>query len=409
MGIFDKFKKIFNENNVDKNKKKKDSLSSKKNVLDKKDKNKSESEKPKDFNKEFKSETEKVKKSSNLNLELKADKVEDSENKPLQESNSNKNFYKENEPNLNDKKKKLDSGIKKTKDSFFSKLARQVAGKKVIDELVLDDIEEVLISSDIGVETSLKIIEKLEDRVKKDKYINSSELNNFLKDEISLLMLDNNDQKINFNSTPHVIMVVGVNGVGKTTTIGKLAHLFKKQGKKVLLGAADTFRAAAVDQLVIWSERVGVDIVKQSMGSDPASVCFDTLQSAKANNYDVVIIDTAGRLHNKINLMNELTKIKNVMSKVVTDAPHNVMLVLDASTGQNAIEQANQFTKATKVDSITLTKLDGTAKGGVVIGISDQFKIPVNYIGVGEGIYDLQEFNKLEFIDSLFKNENKIK
>ena len=409
MGIFDKFKKIFNENNVDKNKKKKDSLSSKKNVLDKKDKNKSESEKPKDFNKEVKSETEKVKKSSNLNLELKADKVEDSENKLLQESNSNKNFYKENEPNLNDKKKKLDSGIKKTKDSFFSKLARQVAGKKVIDELVLDDIEEVLISSDIGVETSLKIIEKLEDRVKKDKYINSSELNNFLKDEISLLMLDNNDQKINFNSTPHVIMVVGVNGVGKTTTIGKLAHLFKKQGKKVLLGAADTFRAAAVDQLVIWSERVGVDIVKQSMGSDPASVCFDTLQSAKANNYDVVIIDTAGRLHNKINLMNELTKIKNVMSKVVTDAPHNVMLVLDASTGQNAIEQANQFTKATKVDSITLTKLDGTAKGGVVIGISDQFKIPVNYIGVGEGIYDLQEFNKLEFIDSLFKNANKIK
>ena len=409
MGIFDKFKKIFNENNVDKNKKKKDSLSSKKNVLDKKDKNKSESEKPKGFNKEVKSETEKVKKSSNLNLELKADKVEDSENKSLQESNSNKNFYKENEPNLNDKKKKLDSGIKKTKDSFFSKLARQVAGKKVIDELVLDDIEEVLISSDIGVETSLKIIEKLEDRVKKDKYINSSELNNFLKDEISLLMLDNNDQKINFNSTPHVIMVVGVNGVGKTTTIGKLAHLFKKQGKKVLLGAADTFRAAAVDQLVIWSERVGVDIVKQSMGSDPASVCFDTLQSAKANNYDVVIIDTAGRLHNKINLMNELTKIKNVMSKVVTDAPHNVMLVLDASTGQNAIEQANQFTKATKVDSITLTKLDGTAKGGVVIGISDQFKIPVNYIGVGEGIYDLQEFNKLEFIDSLFKNANKIK
>lgn len=409
MGIFDKFKKIFNENNVDKNKKKKDSLSSKKNVLDKKDKNKSESEKPKDFNVEVKSETEKVKKSSNLNLELKAGKVGDSENKPLQESNSNKNFYNENEPNLNDKKKKLDSGIKKTKDSFFSKLARQVAGKKVIDELVLDDIEEVLISSDIGVETSLKIIEKLEDRVKKDKYINSSELNNFLKDEISLLMLDNNDQKINFNSTPHVIMVVGVNGVGKTTTIGKLAHLFKKQGKKVLLGAADTFRAAAVDQLVIWSERVGVDIVKQSMGSDPASVCFDTLQSAKANNYDVVIIDTAGRLHNKINLMNELTKIKNVMSKVVTDAPHNVMLVLDASTGQNAIEQANQFTKATKVDSITLTKLDGTAKGGVVIGISDQFKIPVNYIGVGEGIYDLQEFNKLEFIDSLFKNANKIK
>ena len=388
MGIFDKFKKIFNENN---------------------NKNKSESEKPKNFNKEVKSEIEKVEKSSNVNLQLKTDKVENSENKPLLDSNANKNSYIENEPTLNDKKKKLDFGIKKTKDSLFSKLARQVAGKKVIDELVLDDIEEVLISSDIGVETSLKIIEKLEDRVKKDKYINSSELNNFLKDEISLLMLDNNDKKINLNSNPHVIMVVGVNGVGKTTTIGKLAHLFKKEGKKVLLGAADTFRAAAVDQLVIWSERVGVDIVKQSMGSDPASVCFDTLQSAKANNYDVVIIDTAGRLHNKINLMNELTKIKNVMSKVVQDAPHNVMLVLDASTGQNAIEQANQFTKATKVDSITLTKLDGTAKGGVVIGISDQFKIPVNYIGVGEGIYDLQEFNKLEFIDSLFKNENKIK
>ena len=409
MGIFDKFKKIFNENNNDKNKKEKDSLSSKKNVLDKKDKNNSESENPKNFNEEVKSKTDKVKKSLNLNLDLKADIVESSENKPLLERNTNENFYKENEPNLNDKKKKLDSGIKKTKDSFFSKLARQVAGKKVIDELVLDDIEEVLISSDIGVETSLKIIEKLEDRVKKDKYINSSELNNFLKDEISLLMLDNNDQKINLNSTPHVIMVVGVNGVGKTTTIGKLAHLYKKEGKKVLLGAADTFRAAAVDQLVIWSERVGVDIVKQSMGSDPASVCYDTLQSAKANSYDVVIIDTAGRLHNKINLMNELTKIKNVMTKVVKDAPHNVMLVLDASTGQNAIEQANQFTKATKVDSITLTKLDGTAKGGVVIGISDQFKIPVNYIGVGEGIYDLQEFNKLEFIDSLFKNANKIK
>ena len=407
MGIFDKFKKIFNENNDDENNKKKENLSSKKNVLNKKDINKSE--KPKNINKEVNTEIEKVNKSSNVNLELKADKVENSENKLLLDSSSKKNFHEENEPTANDKKKQLDSGIKKTKDSFFSKLAKQVAGKKVIDELVLDDIEEVLISSDIGVETTLKIIEKLEDRVKKDKYINLSELNNFLKDEISLLMLDNNDQKIYLNSTPHVIMVVGVNGVGKTTTIGKLANLFKKEGKKVLLGAADTFRAAAVDQLVIWSERVGVDIVKQSMGSDPASVCFDTLQSAKANNYDVVIIDTAGRLHNKINLMNELTKIKNVMSKVVPDAPHNVMLVLDASTGQNAIEQANQFTKATKVDSITLTKLDGTAKGGVIIGISDQFKIPVNYIGVGEGIYDLQEFNKLEFIDSLFKNANKIK
>ncbi len=298
-------------------------------------------------------------------------------------------------------KEKLDAGLKKTKESFFGKLARTVAGKSTIDELALDDIEEALITSDIGVETTLKIIEKLEERVERDKYINTSELNSFLKEEISSLMQDSYDEIPEVDG-PYVIMVVGVNGVGKTTTIGKLAHQFKQAGKKVVLGAADTFRAAAVDQLVIWANRVGVEIVKQDMGSDPASVCFDTLQSAKANNADVVIIDTAGRLHNKVNLMNELTKIKNVMTKIIPEAPHDVMLVLDASTGQNAIEQATQFTKATDVDSITLTKLDGTAKGGVVIGISDQFQIPVRYIGVGEGMNDLQEFNKEEFVDSLF-------
>ena len=267
--------------------------------------------------------------------------------------------------------------------------------------MLLDDIEEALITSDIGVETSIKIIQKLEQRVSRDKYINTSELNLFLKEEISRLMKDNTDV-LTLNNKPYVIMVVGVNGVGKTTTIGKLANKFKKSGKKVMLGAADTFRAAAIDQLVVWSKRVGVDIVKQEMGSDPASVCFDTLQSAKVNNADVVIIDTAGRLHNNINLMNELTKIRNVMNKVIPDAPHEVMLILDASTGQNAIEQALQFTKATSVDSVTLTKLDGTAKGGVVIGISDQFQIPVRYIGVGEGINDLQIFNKKNFINSLF-------
>ena len=300
-----------------------------------------------------------------------------------------------------DKKDKLDKGLEKTKENVFNKISRAVAGKTTIDELALDDIEEALITSDIGVETSLKIIGKLEGRVLRDKYINTSELNNFLKEEISLLMKDSYDEIPVING-PYVIMVVGVNGVGKTTTIGKLAHQFKQQGKKVVLGAADTFRAAAVDQLVIWADRAGVAIVKQDMGSDPASVCFDTLQSAKAIGADVVIIDTAGRLHNKINLMNELTKIKNVMSKVIPDAPHDVMLVLDASTGQNAIEQATQFTKATKVNSLALTKLDGTAKGGVVIGISDQFQIPVRYIGVGEGVEDLQVFNKNEFIDSLF-------
>lgn len=300
-----------------------------------------------------------------------------------------------------DKKDKLDKGLEKTKENVFNKLSRAVAGKTTIDDLALDDIEEALITSDIGVETTLKIIGKLEERVSRDKYINTSDLNDFLKEEISLLMKESYDEIPEVDG-PYVIMVVGVNGVGKTTTIGKLAHQFKQQGKKVVLGAADTFRAAAVDQLVIWADRAGVAIVKQDMGSDPASVCFDTLQSAKASGADVVIIDTAGRLHNKINLMNELTKIKNVMAKVIPDAPHDVMLVLDASTGQNAIEQATQFTKATKVNSLALTKLDGTAKGGVVIGISDQFQIPVRYIGVGEGVEDLQVFNKNEFIDSLF-------
>jgi fused signal recognition particle receptor len=306
-----------------------------------------------------------------------------------------------------DKKEKLDKGLVKTKESVFEKLSRAVGGKSKIDEASLDDIEEALITSDIGVETSLKIIERLEERVANDKYVDANELNAILKDEIGRLL----EESHNTNETefvvpekqmPHVIMVVGVNGVGKTTTIGKLAYQLKKAGKSVVLGAADTFRAAAVKQLVIWSERVGVEIVKQDMGSDPASVAFDTLQSAKAKNADVVIIDTAGRLHNKVNLMNELTKIRNVMAKVIPDAPHDVMLVLDASTGQNAIEQAKQFTLATKVDSLALSKLDGTAKGGVVIGISDQFKIPVRYIGIGEGMEDLQVFNTKEFVDSLF-------
>lgn len=306
-----------------------------------------------------------------------------------------------------DKKEKLDKGLEKTKVSVFEKLSRAVGGKSKIDEASLDDIEEALITSDIGVETSLKIIERLEERVTNDKYVDANELTAILKDEIGRLLVDShNTNETEFvvpeKQVPHIIMVVGVNGVGKTTTIGKLAYQFKKAGKSVVLGAADTFRAAAVDQLVIWSERVGVEIVKQDMGSDPASVAFDTLQSAKAKNADVVIIDTAGRLHNKVNLMNELTKIRNVMAKVIPDAPHDVMLVLDASTGQNAIEQAKQFTLATKVDSLALSKLDGTAKGGVVIGISDQFKIPVRYIGVGEGMEDLQVFNTKEFVDSLF-------
>ena len=306
-----------------------------------------------------------------------------------------------------DKKEKLDKGLEKTKENVFGKLSRAIAGKSKIDEASLDDIEEALISSDIGVETTLQIIDLLEERVASDKYLTKDELYEFLKKEIiNLISVEHEfdyEDSNNSSNNPYVIMVVGVNGVGKTTTIGKLAHKYKKAGKKVILGAADTFRAAAVDQLVLWAEKVGVDIVKQEMGSDPASVCFDTLQSAKANNADVVIIDTAGRLHNNVNLMNELSKIRNVMKKVLPNAPDDVMLVLDASTGQNAIEQANQFIKATSVNSLALTKLDGTAKGGVIIGISNQFKIPVKYIGVGEAIDDLQIFNKKEFVDSLFK------
>ena len=305
------------------------------------------------------------------------------------------------------KQKKLEKSLEKTKTSLFNKITKTVVGKSKIDDNDLDDIEEILITSDIGVETSLKIIDRLEKRVKKDKYINSDELTDILKKEIEELLVVSKDITLEVDSVenvPYVIMVVGVNGVGKTTTIGKLAHKFKKAGLKVVLGAADTFRAAAVDQLVIWSERVGVDIVKQDMGSDPASVAFDTIQSAMSKNADVVIIDTAGRLHNKINLMNELSKIKNVMNKVVTNAPHDVLLVLDASTGQNAIEQAKQFSSVTQVNSLALTKLDGTAKGGVVIGISDQLQIPVRYIGVGEGMEDLQMFNKEDFVNTLFNN-----
>ena len=313
----------------------------------------------------------------------------------------------ENISELSQKKVKLHKGLEKTKSSLFKKISRTVVGKSKIDENDLDDIEEILITSDIGIETTLKIIEKLEERVEKDKYINSNELNNILKIEIANLLVNNSDiidDLDSENNDPYVIMVVGVNGVGKTTTIGKLAYKFKKSGFNVILGAADTFRAAAIDQLVICANRVGVEIVKQNMGSDPASVAFDTLQSAKSKNADVVIIDTAGRLHNKVNLMNELAKIKSVMSKVIPNAPHDVMLVLDASTGQNAIEQAKQFSAVTQVNSLALTKLDGTAKGGVVIGISDQLKIPVRYIGVGEGMEDLQIFNKEDFVDTLFTN-----
>ena len=305
------------------------------------------------------------------------------------------------------KKETLDEGLAKTKESVFSKITRAVAGKSKVDDEVLDNLEEVLITSDVGVETTLRIIERIEKRVARDKYVGTSELNNILKDEIAGLLSENNpDMPMDFDSplptTPYVIMVVGVNGVGKTTTIGKLAHQFTKAGKKVYLGAADTFRAAAVDQLVIWGERTGVPVIKQKMGADPASVAYDTVASAKANNADVVIIDTAGRLHNKVNLMNELTKIKNVMQKIVPDAPQEVLLVLDGSTGQNAFEQAKQFTKATDVNALAVTKLDGTAKGGVVIGISDQFKIPVKYIGLGEGMEHLQVFDRKEFVDSLF-------
>ncbi|GLB48978.1 signal recognition particle-docking protein FtsY [Neptunitalea lumnitzerae] len=307
-----------------------------------------------------------------------------------------------------EKKETLDKGLEKSKDSFFSKLSKAVAGKSKVDDDVLDNLEEVLVTSDVGVETTLKIIERIEERVAKDKYLGTSELNVILREEIANLLAENNSgEETEFvvpgNKKPYVLMVVGVNGVGKTTTIGKLAYQFKKSGKKVVLGAADTFRAAAIDQLQIWADRVDIPIVKQQMGSDPASVAFDTLKSAVTMDADVVIIDTAGRLHNKVNLMNELSKVKRVMQKVIPDAPHDVLLVLDGSTGQNAFEQAKQFTKATEVTSLAVTKLDGTAKGGVVIGISDQFKIPVRYIGVGEGIEDLQVFNKFEFVDSFFK------
>ncbi len=308
-----------------------------------------------------------------------------------------------------DKKETLNKGLEKTKTTVLQKLSRAVIGKSKVDDEVLDKLEEVLITSDVGVETTLKIIKRIEERVSLDKYVNTEELNAILRDEIAKLLEENNTGDVAdfasiVNKKPYIIMVVGVNGVGKTTTIGKLAYQFKKAGKKVVLGAADTFRAAAVEQLVIWSERAGVDIVKQTMGADPAAVAYDTITSAIANDADVVIIDTAGRLHNKVNLMNELTKVKRVMQKVVPDAPHEVLLVLDGSTGQNAFEQAKQFTKATDVTALALTKLDGTAKGGVVIGISDQFKIPVRYIGIGEGIEDLQVFNKYEFVDSLFSN-----
>lgn len=306
-----------------------------------------------------------------------------------------------------EKKETLDKGLSKTKENVFSKITRAIAGKSKVDDEVLDNLEEVLITSDVGVDTTLKIISRIEDRVARDKYVTTNELTAILREEIASLLTENHTEDLESftvpeDKKPYVIMVVGVNGVGKTTTIGKLAYQFKKAGKNVYLGAADTFRAAAVEQLVIWSERVGVPIVKQKMGSDPASVAFDTLSSAKANGADVVIIDTAGRLHNKINLMNELTKIKNVMKKVVPDAPHEVLLVLDGSTGQNAFEQAKQFTAATEVNALAVTKLDGTAKGGVVIGISDHFRIPVKYIGLGEGMEDLQVFNRKEFVNSLF-------
>ena len=307
------------------------------------------------------------------------------------------------------KKENLDQGLEKTKQSFFSKIARAIVGKSKVDDEVLDNLEEILISSDVGVETTLKIIDRIQARVSRDKVLGTDELNNVLREEIISLLEENNSNQngnLEYNKpadeNPYVIMVVGVNGVGKTTTIGKLAHQFKKSGKSVVLGAADTFRAAAVDQLIIWSERVGVPIVQQGMNADPASVAFDTLQSAKANNADVVIIDTAGRLHNKVNLMNELSKIKRVMEKVIPGAPHEILLVLDGSTGQNAFEQAKQFAQATDINALAVTKLDGTAKGGVVIGISDQMKIPVKYIGVGEKMDDLQLFDRKIFVESLF-------
>ncbi len=309
------------------------------------------------------------------------------------------------------KKETLDKGLEKSKQSVFSKLARAVAGKSKVDDEVLDDLEEVLITSDVGVDTTLKVIKRIEERVARDKYVSTSELNGILRDEIAQLLTetgasDTDSWDLPTDHKPYVILVVGVNGVGKTTTIGKLAYQFKKAGKKVYLGAADTFRAAAVEQISIWGERVGVPVIKQQMGADPASVAFDTLQSAKANGADVVLIDTAGRLHNKVGLMNELKKIKEVMKKVLPEAPDDVMLVLDGSTGQNAFEQAKQFAAVTQISSLTITKLDGTAKGGVVIGISDQLQMPVRYIGLGEGMEDLQLFNKCEFVNSLFDGKN---
>jgi fused signal recognition particle receptor len=305
-----------------------------------------------------------------------------------------------------EKKDTLDKGLEKTKMGLLTKISRAITGKSKVDEDVLDNLEEILVTSDVGVETTIKIIERIQKRTARDKYVNTAELNKILKEEIASLLEENGstngETPFDFSKKPYVIMIVGVNGVGKTTTIGKLAAQLKNEGKKVFLGAADTFRAAAVDQLTIWAQRAGVEIVKQQMGSDTASVAYDTVKSAVANNADVVLIDTAGRLHNKINLMNELTKIRNVISKVIPDAPHEVMLVLDGSTGQNAFQQAKEFTKATVVSSLVVTKLDGTAKGGVVLGISDQFKIPVKFIGVGEGINDLQVFDKIQFVESLF-------
>lgn len=310
------------------------------------------------------------------------------------------------------KKETLDKGLEKTKTSVFSKLSRAIAGKSKVDDDVLDNLEEVLITSDVGVDTTLKIIQRIEERVERDKYVSTSELNGILRDEIAELLAENNSEdndnwELPSDHKPYVILVVGVNGVGKTTTIGKLAYQFKNAGKKVYLGAADTFRAAAIEQISIWGERVNVPVIKQQMGSDPASVAFDTLSSAKANNADVVIIDTAGRLHNKVGLMNELKKIKEVMKKVLPEAPDEVMLVLDGSTGQNAFEQAKQFSAVTQITSLAITKLDGTAKGGVVVGISDQLKVPVKYIGLGEGMEDLQLFNKKQFVDSLFNTEDR--
>ncbi len=314
-------------------------------------------------------------------------------------------FFKKKDKTI-EEQEALDKGLEKTKDTFFSKISKAVVGKSTVDDDVLDELEEILVTSDVGVTTTLKIVDRVQKRVARDKYVSASELNNILREEVQGLLEENNSsdfQNVNYTDhKPYVIMVVGVNGVGKTTTIGKLAHQLKQAGQNVVIGAADTFRAAAVEQIQLWGKRAGVRVVSQGMNADPASVAFDTLQSAVANNEDVAIIDTAGRLHNKVGLMNELTKIKNVMQKVVPGAPHEILLVLDASTGQNAIEQCKQFTQATAVNALALTKLDGTAKGGVVIGISDQFKIPVKYIGVGEKISDLQLFNKKEFVDSLF-------